>query len=931
MISTRGNTGTPGAYITGQITGAFSPYFTGSQLTGGTPGTMNLTNSSNNYSGDTVLMDGRVTIGGTGEVIPDGPGKGNLVMIGEGYLTAGLGTNTYLNLNGNTETVNGLVSSIGFEGHTSDPTRIFIENSASNSVGTLIIGGNNASSNFAGTIRDTNPVSAGLALATNATVSIGKIGTGTLTLSGTNTYSGGTKIMGGTLVMGSPSAIGTGNVTLSGGATLDLNGNGNGTPVSIASLNGTAGTVTSSVARPGPLTLLVGDVNNLVVANSSYGGVIQNGAATVGLQKEGAGQLVLSGVNTFTGGVTVNNGGLVVTGSLASTGTVTLANTGNQTVLAANGSVGKVVLASGANATIRPGTAATGHTVGTLTSSGLTVNSGSLQFDLAGSGSSDAITVNGTANFASGGNSTIGVAFTNGVPVAGTYTLLTATTLTLGHTPTLDSTTAGLFASSRFTSATINTATANTIKFVLAGSNANLTWTGGGDGTTWDLNGTQNWSNNGGTSTNSKFLTFDNITFDDSASAASNHSVNLSAQLTPGSVTVNHSTGADYVIQGGGGIAGDTVSLTKTGTGVLTLSANNDSYGGGTFVKNGTVKLGSATGLPAGSAVTLGDGSSNTSGVLDLGGQSVTVGSLSTAGTGTNNVIGTSSGIATLNYVGGSSAFAGKIQDSVPGGPTGNMVALAVSSGTLALSGADSFTGGTTVNSGATLKAGSSTALPATGALTLALGGTLDLNGNSVTVGALNGDPSINTVGGKILSSVAGPAKITVGDPSADSTFTGQIQDGTGTVSVTKTNNTTLTLTGVNNYSGTTEIAAGTVKIGNFLALGSGTGGPVIVDTGATLDLTGAAAAGNTAAANVPGLNVQQKLIQVSGTGVNGNGAIVDTGNAQENAFGHIQLLGDAAFGGTDTTSTSTTANGRFDIHNALVGSSTTANGVRWI
>ena len=74
------------------------------------------------------------------------------------------------------------------------------------------------------------------------------------------------------------------------------------------------------------MTLLVGDVNNLVVANSSFGGVIQNGAATVGLQKEGAGQLVLSGANTFTGGVTVNNGGLVVTGSLASTGTVTLAS-----------------------------------------------------------------------------------------------------------------------------------------------------------------------------------------------------------------------------------------------------------------------------------------------------------------------------------------------------------------------------------------------------------------------------------------------------------------------------------------------------------------------------------------------------------------------------------------------------------------------------
>ena len=41
MISTRGNTGTPGAYITGQITGGFSPYFSGGQMSGGTPGTMN--------------------------------------------------------------------------------------------------------------------------------------------------------------------------------------------------------------------------------------------------------------------------------------------------------------------------------------------------------------------------------------------------------------------------------------------------------------------------------------------------------------------------------------------------------------------------------------------------------------------------------------------------------------------------------------------------------------------------------------------------------------------------------------------------------------------------------------------------------------------------------------------------------------------------
>jgi autotransporter-associated beta strand protein len=362
---------------------------------------MALSNSANDYSGDTVLTNGRVSIGGIGEVIPDGPGKGNVVMIGEGYLTAGQGTNTYLNLNGNTETINGLISSRGFEGNPSDPSRIFIENSLSNSVGTLNVGGNNTSSNFAGTIRDFNPTAAGLAVPTNAVVSIGKIGTGTLTLSGTNTYTGGTKILAGTLVVGSASAIGAGGVTLSSGATLDLNGNGvSGTPVVVGSLNGTGGTITSSVAGTGPLTIVVGDINNVVVANSSYAGVIQNGAATVALQKEGAGQMVLSGANTFTGGTTVNNGSLVVTGSLAGSGTVTLANTGNATVLAGTGSVGNVVLASGANATIRPGSTATGHSIGTLAASALTVNNGNLQFDLASTGSSDAIAVNGTVNFA---------------------------------------------------------------------------------------------------------------------------------------------------------------------------------------------------------------------------------------------------------------------------------------------------------------------------------------------------------------------------------------------------------------------------------------------------------------------------------------------------------------------------------------------------
>ena len=53
--------------------------------------------------------------------------------------------------------------------------------------------------------------------------------------------------MGRTLVMGSPMRLALGSYA-DAGTTLDLNGNGNGTPVSIASLNGAGRTITSSVA-----------------------------------------------------------------------------------------------------------------------------------------------------------------------------------------------------------------------------------------------------------------------------------------------------------------------------------------------------------------------------------------------------------------------------------------------------------------------------------------------------------------------------------------------------------------------------------------------------------------------------------------------------------------------------------------------------------
>ena len=70
------------------------------------------------------------------------------------------------------------------------------------------------------------------------------------------------------------------------------------------------------------------------------------------------------------------------------------------------------------------------------------------------------------------------------------------------------------------------------------------------------------------------------------------------------------------------------LTITKTGSGILTLGGNN-TYAGNTTISNGTLKAGSITGLSANSAYSVAAGAT-----LDLGGFNNTIKSLSTA-TGT--------------------------------------------------------------------------------------------------------------------------------------------------------------------------------------------------------------------------------------------------------------------------------------------------------
>lgn len=128
-----------------------------------------------------------------------------------------------------------------------------------------------------------------------------------------------------------------------------------------------------------------------------------------------------------------------------------------------------------------------------------------------------------------------------------------------------------------------------------------------------------------------------------------------------------------------------------------------------------------------------------------------------------------------------------------------------------------------------------------------------------------------STAGGNNFS-ISGPGKIT------------------GTVSPVKMGSSTLTLATSNDFSGTVSVLAGILQIGNNGALGT-TNGATIISSGATLDLGGITA--NNA------VNLGLEPIIVSGSGIGGNGAIINSSTSyQINATRLITLAGDTTFGG---------------------------------
>nr|WP_233503434.1 autotransporter-associated beta strand repeat-containing protein [Sphingomonas psychrotolerans] len=689
---------------------------------------------------------------------------------------------------------------------------------------TLMVGGNNVSTTFSGSIENGGA---------NVT-SFAKIGTGTLTLSGNNSYTGTTTISGGTLRVGNAGttgALGTGNVVnnaalvfnrsnaltiegaISGGGTVQQIGigttilTGNNSFTGITTINsgtlqigngGTTGTLGSgNVATNAVLAFNRSDV--LTVAN------IITGGASGSLNQLGSGTTILTGANTYTGTTAVSAGILNIRngGALGSSAGGTTVFTGAALELQGGITVASEVLilygtgaANGGALRNVSGNNVWGSAVSLGSDSRIVVEDGAapgvdelvLQSLLAGNG--NALTVAGAGRLTINGP----VTGLSALTMDGTGTLSLAGGGYSGAT-IVNGGTLSLRANTLFTSdftvnggGTLSLAADNILQSlsgagIVTGNGFNLQLRDGGSF--------------GGALSGVNTLTLSGGTFAVTGAGSLATSINLLANAAFDISGVNGSDFAVSRIGGNGnillgaktlvlsGAGGDSVfagriagsgGLTVTG-GMQTLSGDN-TYTGVTTVTNGTLQLG--------------DG-------------------------------GTSGSVAGAIALAGGTLAINRSDDIALGNITGTGGFVQNGTGTTQLTGISGLTGITVARGGLRLVGD-----PTTSAALTVNGGTLylgDLTGGTGRFASLTG------LGGGAIQ--LGSTTLTAGD-TGSTAFDGVIS---GTGGFNKVGTGVLTLSGANTYTGATEVREGTLRLGANEVLSDDS--VLWVLNGATLDLQG--------------------------------------------------------------------------------------------
>jgi fibronectin-binding autotransporter adhesin len=766
---------------------------------------------------------------------------------------------------------------------------------------TLTVAQGSGSNTFSGTIAGAGALAVGNSAAD----------TGTLILSGANSsYTGALSVNDGILQLNSAGTISNGSVSANSGGTLSFNTTA---ASSFANVTGNGGTITdASSGHTNTISIFtLSATTAFSVTNSNETLAITNAFSGTGfgISKAGSGLLQLNGANTYTGATTVTAGTLQlgVANAVGSSSALTLTGgtfdmnslSDSVGVLSGAGNVSNLV--SGQTLTVAQGSGSntysgiisgagnltvgkTSGDTGTLTLSGVNTLSGltTVSFGTLTLGVANALATN--LSIASGANFNMN-SFSDSIGIlsgAGNINgLATSKTLTVAE-GTGSNTFSGVITGAG--SLVVGNSAADTGTLILTGANG-TSYTGqtavsfgtlqvattaplGTGGVKVNASGilslvptvTTTFSGaivgNGGTITDA---------------SASNLGTTLSNLSLSATSTLSVSTAAE-VFNVNNAVSGAGFGITKTGAGILELSGLN-TYTGATSISTGTLELGLANALNVGSALSVVAGAT-----FNMNNLSDAIGPLSGAGSITNLASSQTLTIAsgtTTNIYSGVISGAGNLK-------IGN--SSADSTGTLQLSGTNTFTGNVTIAFGG-LILGSSTALPTGGAINVASGATFNMNSFSASVGVLTGAGSITNLStGKTLTvaqgsgsntysgTLSGAGNLTIGNSASD----------TGTF-ILSGNNTTLT--------GTTQVAFGILQANAANSLGNSTA-ITTVSSGAELVLSTSAGASF----------VSQ--ITLNGTGISSAGALIDASSGLTNTISSLVLGSSSSIGVTNSNET---------------------------